>query len=373
MEIKKFIKKTLLGGLLFCGSFALIVAALPKADYRRFLSGGVEASDIEIIKTDKYGNPAIKIKSNRNLKIMQISDLHIGYGKLSREADEKAFETVKKLVESEKPDLIIVTGDFIYFRFIQTLTKNAENALKSVLNLMESFKIPYAFVLGNHDDEGNLSREEIGEILENPELEYSLFSCGPKSVPGVGNYVIDILNSDEKLNSSLFLLDSGAHVGGRMISGYESITAEQSDWYEGEVRKIEYNEGKIIPSHMFFHIPHEVFKEAWEAYKANDPNLIYHFGGVEEFRGRISVPEEKSDIFDRIVKLGSTKTVFCGHNHMNDFSLTYKGVRLTFGKSIDYLAYPTAGFKSKQRGATMLEIKPDGEFFIKQIPYDDLK
>ena len=43
-------------------------------------------------------------------------------------------------------------------------------------------------------------------------------------------------------------------------------------------------------------------------------------------------------------------------------SLDYKGIRLTYGYSIDYLAYFGIMKYGAQRGCTMIDIAPDGSF-----------
>ena len=48
--------------------------------------------------------------------------------------------------------------------------------------------MPYAAIFGNHDDEGDSSRDELMEVLT--ELPYSLAKPGLKGVDGVGNYVV---------------------------------------------------------------------------------------------------------------------------------------------------------------------------------------
>lgn len=63
--------------------------------------------------------------------------------------------------------------------------------------------IPYASILGNHDDEGNLSREEIMKITSI--LPYSLSEVGPRlggvtrdkkgregREGGAGNYYVEV-------------------------------------------------------------------------------------------------------------------------------------------------------------------------------------
>lgn len=55
--------------------------------------------------------------------------------------------------------------------------------------------------------------------------------------------------------------------------------------------------------------------------------------------------------------------VFCGHDHYNNFSVNYtpagadRSIRLTYGMSVDYLAYPGIFKKHSQRGCTRIELK----------------
>ena len=63
-----------------------------------------------------------------------------------------------------------------------------------------------------------------------------------------------------------------------------------------------------------------------------------------------------------MVEIGGTKGVFCGHDHINTYSIEYKGIRLTYGMSIDYLAYSNIDTLGSQRGCTIITVKPDGSF-----------
>ena len=75
----------------------------------------------------------------------------------------------------------------------------------------------------------------------------------------------------------------------------------------------------------------------------------------------------KSSLFDTAVELNSTKAMFYGHDHLNNVSLEYKGIRLTYGLSIDYLAYQGIENETDQRGGTLITLKPDNTFEIEQI------
>ena len=65
-------------------------------------------------------------------------------------------------------------------------------------------------------------------------------------------------------------------------------------------------------------------------------------------------------LFETMQELGSTDSTFCGHDHYNNFSLNYKGINLTYGYSIDYLAYVGIYKQGTQRGCTILEYDQNG-------------
>lgn len=64
---------------------------------------------------------------------------------------------------------------------------------------------------------------------------------------------------------------------------------------------------------------------------------------------------------------------FCGHDHYNNASIAYKGIRLTYGMSIDYLAMPGIGKETAQRGAELITIHADSSWDLEQIPLTSLE
>ena len=64
---------------------------------------------------------------------------------------------------------------------------------------------------------------------------------------------------------------------------------------------------------------------------------------------------------DKMLELGSTDTVFCGHDHLNNFSLNYKGINLSYSYSVDYLAYSGISKLGSQRGCTIINIDENGK------------
>lgn len=62
---------------------------------------------------------ALQIDAKRDFRILQLTDLHLGFGPLSRRKDALAMEAVRKTIEKAKPDFIVITGDAIFSVFSQ--------------------------------------------------------------------------------------------------------------------------------------------------------------------------------------------------------------------------------------------------------------
>ncbi len=113
-------------------------------------------------------------------KILQLTDLHFGFGILSKKQDKLAMAAVTKLVTETRPDLIILTGDSIFPFILKAGTRNNIKQAKQLVEFMDSFKIPYAFLFGNHDIEmgSKGDKDEISMIISDG--KYSIFDKGNK-------------------------------------------------------------------------------------------------------------------------------------------------------------------------------------------------
>ena len=54
----------------------------------------------------------LEIPENRDYKILQLTDLHLGFGLFSHKKDKMALDAVTKIINRTSPDLIVFTGDF---------------------------------------------------------------------------------------------------------------------------------------------------------------------------------------------------------------------------------------------------------------------
>lgn len=127
--------------------------------------------------------------TDRDFKVVQLTDVHIGGGSISMGKDKKAMNAVAAMLTYEKPDLVILTGDMVYPVPVQAGTFNNEISTKMLITLLETLGVYYAPVFGNHDSEGYslYSREEVGDMWADESLKYSLFKKGPEDIYGVGD------------------------------------------------------------------------------------------------------------------------------------------------------------------------------------------
>ena len=329
---------------------------------------------------DEYGNWTFT--TDRDFKVLQLTDVHIGGGWMSLKKDAMALNAVAAMVTAEKPDLVIITGDVSYPVPFQAGTFNNLSSAKIFAALMEKLGVYWTLGFGNHDTElySYYSREDISGYYSCREFSYCLYQEGPEDVDGCGNQVINVKNSDGIITQSLYIFDSHSYTGGDFLGvmwKYDNIHQNQIDWYEDNVnkyneinnetyKKLGSDEKSDIKSAAFFHIPLVEYKDAWYEYVNNGfkdtEDVKYAYGVAGEGKKVVYSGIGEDDLFETMQRLGSTKAVFCGHDHENNFSVEYKGIRLTYGMSVDYLAYPGIYKIGSQRGCTPIIFSPDGRF-----------
>ena len=245
------------------------------------------------------------------------------------------------------------------------------------MEFMDMFRIPYTFVMGNHDAEigSKLNREQLGE--EFAKGEYSIFAHGPRNIFGVGIFFIHLVRSKDwdrplangycRSEMALIMLDSNMYGKGWLFSGFDRIHADQTKWCMDRLEWLkEYNPD--MKAMAFFHMPLKEYKIAYEKMKLGDTSVQFHFGGISEKEDYFGISRYKEDFFEKALANGMIKAMFCGHDHLNTISLTYKGIRLTYGMSIDYGGYRGIKKKQTQRGGTVITVEEDGSWNVKPEP-----
>ena len=308
-----------------------------------------------------------------DFKILQLTDIHLGGGVLSYDKDMKALEAVYELLDRTRPDLVIVTGDLVFPVGYASFSFNNTAPVQQFAAFMRNLGIPWAFTYGNHDTESYAATSggDLNELYKKLSWKTSrtlLYPYVQPDITGRSNQLIELRNADGSLNQALFLIDSNAYTGDG-LNKYDFIHDDQVEWYKDQVLREEKEEGHVVPSMVFFHIPLQEYREAYQRYESGSDEVKYCFGSNdEEMMDKVCCSEYPSKLFDTAEELGSTTGFFCGHDHYNNMSLEYKGMRLTYGMSIDYLAMPGIARDTKQRGATLITVHDDGSEDIEQVP-----
>lgn len=318
--------------------------------------------------TKQNGQTSITKEAGKPFRILQLTDIHLGGGLICHRNDKLALQAVRTIVERAKADFVIITGDLSYPFWYVGGTHNNMKSAKMFCDLMTELGTEWTMVFGNHDTENHAryTKEQLGDYFES--LPHCYFSKGEEGLTGCGNYCIPLYNADGRLNTALMFVDSNSYLKNSIFSGFDTIHDDQIEWYRRTIEALPY-EGGIAPSLAFFHIPPKEFKEGWQHCYMGTGEATYHCGFIQEKDNYFGYPKTKEGrFFGEMVRLGSCKGMFVGHDHLNTLSITYQGIRLTYGMSIDYLAYPKMLTKTTQRGGTTIDIYDDGHFEVAMLP-----
>ena len=362
---------------------------ISEADMHKYIDsfGKVEMDAQLTPELDEYGNWCLV--TDGDFKIMQITDVHIGGGCLSRSDDKKAFNAIAAMIAYEKPDLVISTGDMAS-AYPHSGTLNNRYAHEYFARFMENLGVYWTVSFGNHDSEAyNLyDRAEVAKMYsrEANDYKYGLFSAGPEDVSGYGNHVINVKNSDGIVTQCLIMIDTHAYTEDDPFGlewDYDYVKEDQIEWYrnvvntysadnQAEISVLEngadYSEHTTVKSLAFFHIPLLEVYDAYHEYvnngSQNTEDCKFIKGNPGEKDPVVFPSKTRTALFDAMVELGSTQGFFYGHDHLNNFVMEYKGIIMSYGYSIDYFAYGGIDKYGYQRGCQMITVHQDGSFDI---------
>ena len=251
-------------------------------------------------------------------RIVQFTDIHAVY-----EAGETnhAYDIMNKVLDIEKPDFVIYTGDIV--------TDNNPTALwEQVTGLANERNIPFAVVFGNHDSERDTPRDKVYDIVVG--LKGCLNKAKAETVDelfGYTNQVIPVFKSngsDEKA-FLFYLFDSNAVNNIPNASRHEDwIRSNQIEWYTAQSKQLtKENKGIPYPALAFFHIPLLEYVTAY-----NNPNQKPVGWRIE----KESLPPVNSGLFSAFLECKDVKGVFVGHDHDNDYVTYLQGIALGYGR-----------------------------------------
>ncbi len=293
------------------------------------------------VSASQAENEKLMFNSDGSFKIMQITDLQDNQNPV-----KKTTEYLREVIDDEKPDLIVLTGDNISDSVARGFTKDhsvkkVRKAIDSFMSLFEELSIPVAVVFGNHDAEGLVSKEQQMAIYN--EYDCCVAIDEGEAISGCGTYNLPILTSDgSRIAYNLWMFDSNMY--DPFEDGYDHVHEDQIEWYVNKSNELkEQNGGKPVPSMAFQHIIVEEIYNALEKVEKSE-NAVEHDenyyilpeGAVGSLLEEPCPPARDSQQFEKMLEQGDVKAIFTGHDHKNDFVVSYMG--------IDLVATPASGF-----------------------------
>ena len=295
--------------------------------------------------------PRLRFRADGTFTIIQFTDTHFVDG---GEADQRTLALMREVLAGEDVDLAVFTGDVIDGRFV----KDAAAAWRLATGPVVERRLPWAAVFGNHDSEKNLS------VHEQMPIQRRIAGCrsqaGSKYLPGCGNYLLPICESaNNSPAAALCFLDSHAYTGLKDVGGYAWIEPAQFRWLTGRLAALRKN-NPALPALLFQHIPLPEYIEAWN-------NGACHGEKNEE----ICCPRLNSGLFAALRQAGNVKAIFVGHDHVNDFSGDWHGIKLCYGRASGYNTYGRDGFAHGVRFIRLRQGEHQGEAVATWLRLDD--
>lgn len=262
----------------------------------------------------------------------------------SLETGERTFADEDRLVESVQPDIVALGGDQIDHNLVKSY-EETEKFLERLVEPMEKRNIPWIHVLGNHDHDTGLCREDLISLYE--KFPHCM-SSHEDGLHGVSNYVLPVYGSDGmQIKFCLWGLDSHTCMNDvppfsklnpynlekrpPMMGTFGLIYFDQLLWYYNHSLELEKKTGSPVPGIMFVHVA------PWEAnFALSCPHDVHAEGFTDE---DLNLTILNSGLFSLAVQRGDIKCIASGHSHNDTFSSELLGIKIVLDGSAGYSAY----------------------------------
>ena len=254
----------------------------------------------------------LRFNSNHRFKIVQFTDIHWIY---DDPKSEEAAERMREVLDAERPDLVVYTGDIIF-------AKPAAPALQRALAPAIERGIPFAVTWGNHDDEQDMTRAELSAYIKDMKGNLTSHTEG---ISGQTNYTLSVKSSDGRRDAAvLYIFDSHSYSKIERVKGYDWIKHDQVAWYIEQSKAFTAkNGGSPLPALAFMHIPLPEMRDMTQNQN------IYMVGTRKEM---VCAPEINTGLATAMLSAGDVMGLFVGHDHVNDYVVDWYGILMGYGR-----------------------------------------
>ena len=265
-------------------------------------------------------------------------------------------------LDAGDPDLVIFLGDMIHAPSIGDDLEATKKAIDAIVQPVVERGLEFAVVFGNHDDEGGISKEaQLAYYQSFP----GCLAVEGEPMSGCGNYYLSVIGADGTPKCVLWFFDSGTYD----ISSegtYGCVEQDQIDWYKQTSAKLTAQYGKQLPGFVFQHIiVPEIYNMLYTVSKGTEDAVrgidawhdnYYTLNSDFTLSGTLGEgpcpPVRNKGEFDAWIDTGDIKAAFFGHDHVNDFIVTDRGIDLVMTPGLTFYIYGNA----EKHGARVVTI-----------------
>ena len=196
----------------------------------------------------------LELEYTGNFKILQLTDTHIA----DKDDQDLHYAFLDLLIKDANKandlDFIVVTGDLFTFA--------GKATAKRYCDFLDSYGIPWSVVFGNHDEQTYFSVDWWTKYLNNYGSNCYFKDIQDDDVAGNCNFAIN-LKKGGVVTDQLIMMDSNRYYFGDYM-GYDYFKKSQIDWYSELVDQTAADNGGVVNSLMFYHIPLPEVNDAYE-------------------------------------------------------------------------------------------------------------
>jgi 3',5'-cyclic AMP phosphodiesterase CpdA len=277
---------------------------------------------VALATSNRYPETTASVRVQRadRIRLLQFTDIHFFNGRERHGPgpDEQSVADMKRMIDLYEPDLVAVTGDTWH----DNPGGRGAGFMEYSIRQLEGLGVPWLFTWGNHDllDDYPTAHDALRTARN------SLYRGGPTG----GNFTVDLVDAEGRRVWELICLNT-TNIG---------IQRPQRDWIDALHERRRQAAQAVPPAFCLLHIPVLQYHYIWEEEMAS--------GFKRE--AVCSWGENGSGIW-HLQRLGTVKALFCGHDHVNDYSGVLEGIELVYGRATGHAGY---GGEDVRKGAKLI-------------------
>jgi len=259
-------------------------------------------------------------RNDSTFKIIQFTDVHWVSDQVCNASN---VALMNDILDREKPDLVVYTGDVVLSE-MESL-KQLQKAWTEVTQSVRNHKVKWIAMLGNHDSEGKVSRDDVYKVLSS--LDYNI---NPKPNGILHDFALPVKTGKGEIGAAVYLFDSNDYASMYQPGKYGWIGKDQVERYQQTSDELtKQHQNTPVPSLAFFHIPIPEYKQVI----IQKDKIVGH--AFED----VSSPEINTGLYAAMALNGDVIGAFCGHDHNNDFIGELNNIGLAYGRCTGSNAY----------------------------------